>query len=395
MTPDKLKRAEKQYHLGTYTRPDFVFTHGAGVYLYDAEGKAYLDFVAGIAVNALGYGDPRLSECIREHVDGLWHVSNLFYTEPQVRLARLLVENTFAHKAFFCNSGTEAMEGCLKIARKWGHANRGDQCHAVIAMEGSFHGRSYGSLSATGQPALAEGFEPMLPGVTFARFNDLASVRERVTSQTCAIILEPVQGEGGIFPATEDFLKGVREICDINNCLLIFDEIQCGLGRTGKFCAHEHYSVTPDLMALAKPLAGGLPMGAILLTDAVAAAVQPGNHGTTFGGGPLVSQVASHVVQRLHDPKLLAHVDQQGAYLKSCLDTLQARCPKILEVRGMGLMVGIELEGDPMEVIKACADQGLLICKTGGNAVRLLPPLIVEPVHIDEAVAILGRVLSA
>jgi acetylornithine/N-succinyldiaminopimelate aminotransferase len=336
-----------------------------------------------------------LGEVVRQHVDGLWHVSNLYYTEPQVRLARLLVENTFADKAFFCNSGTEAIEGALKFARKWGHLRKGAQCHQVIAMNGSFHGRSYGSLSATGQPSLAEGFEPMLPGVAFARFNDLESVQELVRPETCAILLEPVQGEGGIFPATEAFLKGVREICDVHNCLLILDEIQCGLGRTGTFCAHEQCGITPDLMAWAKPLAGGLPMGCILLTDRVAEAIQPGNHGTTFGGGPLLASVACHVVRRLLDPDRLAHVEQMGTYLRGRLKVLQKGCPQIVEVRGRGLMVGVELKRDPAGVIEACAARGLLICKTGGNAVRLLPPLIVETIHIDEAVGILSMVLKS
>jgi acetylornithine/succinyldiaminopimelate/putrescine aminotransferase len=261
-------------------------------------------------------------------------------------------------------------------------------------MEGSFHGRSYGSLSATGQPTLTEGFQPLLPGMAFARFNDLDSVRELVTPETCAILLEPVQGEGGIYPATQDFLKGIREICDTHNCLLILDEIQSGMGRTGTFCAHEQYGITPDIMALAKPLAGGLPMGAILLTDRVAASIQPGNHGTTFGGGPLVASVACHVVQRILDPECLAGVARQGAYLKRQLETLQKDTDRIVEVRGLGLMVGVELQGDPAEVIQACSGQGLLICKTGGNAVRLLPPLIVESPHIDEAVGIISKVLN-
>ncbi|MGB5984900.1 MAG: aspartate aminotransferase family protein [Desulfobacterales bacterium] len=394
MTPDEVKQAEKQYHLGAYKRPGFVLTHGAGVHLYDAAGKAYLDFVAGIAVNALGYGDPALAQAVRDHVDGLWHVSNLYYTEPQVQLARLLVEHTFADKVFFCNSGTEAIEGALKIARKWGHGTQGADCHRVIAMEGSFHGRSYGALSATGQSSLREGFEPMLPGFDFARFNDLQSVRDLIQPETCAILLEPVQGEGGIFPAEPGFLQGLRELCDTRNCLLILDEIQCGLGRTGKFCAHQHYGITPDLMALAKPLAGGLPMGSILMTDAVAEAIQPGNHGTTFGGGPLIASVAHHVVQRLLDPGLLAHVARQGAYLKDRLQNLKHHSSQIEEVRGLGLMVGVALTCDPAAVIEACAAKGLLICKTGGNAVRLLPPLIVQPEHIDKAVALLAQVLA-
>ena len=395
MTPAELIQAEKQYHLGTYARPEFVLTHGKGMELFDAEGNAYLDFVAGIAVNALGYGDPDLAETLRAHVDGLWHVSNLYYTEPQVELAQLLVESTFADKAFLCNSGTEAIEGALKLARKWGHQAKGPQCHQVVAMEGSFHGRSYGSLSATGQPILAEGFEPLMPGVSFAPFNDLDAVRRQVGPDTCAILLEPIQGEGGIFPATEAFLQGVRQLCDDHNCLLILDEIQCGLSRTGKFCAHEHYGIAPDIMALAKPLAGGLPMGTILMTDAVAAAIKPGNHGTTFGGGPLVAAVARHVVQRLLDPALQTHVADQGTYLKAQLEQLQARCSQVTEVRGLGLMVGVELTCDPAAVIKACLAKGLLICKTGGNAVRLLPPLIVQGEHIDAAVAILGQVLQS
>ena len=312
-----------------------------------------------------------------------------------MRLAKLLVTHTFADKVFFCNSGTEAIEAAIKIARKWSKSEKNGPAYEIVAMNQSFHGRTYGALSATGQPVLTDGFEPMLEGFAFAEFNNLASVRSKVGPQTCAILLEPVQGEGGIYPASEEFMQGLRDLCNQQNCLLILDEIQCGLGRTGTFCAYEQYDITPDIMAVAKPLAGGLPMGALLLTDQVAAPIRAGNHGTTFGGGPLVSAVAASVVSRLCDKNHLAHVRKMGAYLQDKMIQIQREYNAIGAVRAKGLMIGLELTVDPQALISACMTAGLLICKTGANAVRLLPPQNVQKQHVDEAAIKLKKALKS
>lgn len=390
----ELIELEKNVMLGTYTRPPMVISHGRGSYLFDTEGKAYLDFVSGISVNALGYGDPDVLSAIHSQAARLIHCSNLYYTQPQIRLAEALTRLTFADRVFFSNSGTEAMEGAFKIARRFGKAKKGENAYRIISMNRSFHGRTYGALSATGQPKLWEGFGPMLEGFDFADFNDLTSVKALMTPDVCAVVLEPVQGEGGIYPAQEDFLKGVRELCDAEGALLIFDEIQCGLGRTGRFCCHEHYGVHPDVMTLAKPIAGGIPLGAILTTQAVAEVMGPGTHGSTFGGGPLACQVALTVVERIRDPEFLENVRNLGAYLKDRLLGLKADHPMIDAVRGMGLMVGLGLDRDPKSLIDACVAQGLLVCKTGENAIRLLPPLTVKPSEVDEAVGKLHLALT-
>ncbi len=389
MTTTEIIETEKQVLLGTYARPKFVLTHGEGAYVFDKEGKRYLDFVAGIAVNGLGYADEGAVFTLQEQATKLWHCSNLYYTEPQVRLAKLLVENTFADKVFLTNSGTEAMEGAIKLARKWGKRTRGKDCFEMIAFEHSFHGRSMGALSATGQPKFWEDYEPMLPGFRFATFNDLDSVTKQMTPQTCAIIVEPVQGEGGIYPADVDFLQGLRKLCEHQQCLLMLDEIQCGLGRTGTFCAYEQYDIEPDMMVIAKPIAGGLPMGAILMTDEVAQHIKVGNHGSTFGGGPLVAGVAEYVVKKILKPAFLRQVRDNGEYLRLQIEDLRPTCLEIISVRGKGLMLGVELSVTVQPVIEACAQNGLLVCKAGDKILRLLPPLIVERQHIDEAVEIL------
>ncbi len=394
MTTAEIIETEKQVLLGTYARPKFVLTHGEGAYVFDKEGKRYLDFVAGIAVNGLGYADEGAVRTLQEQASNLWHCSNLYYTEPQVRLAKLLVENTFADKVFLTNSGTEAVEGAIKLARKWGKKTKGNDCSEFIAFEQSFHGRSMGALSATGQPKFWEDFEPMLPGFHFATFNNLDSAAKLITTQTCAIIVEPVQGEGGVYPAEMDFLQGLRKLCDQHQCLLILDEIQCGLGRTGTFCAYEQYGIKPDMMAIAKPLAGGLPMGAILMTDEIARHIKVGNHGTTFGGGPLIASVAEYVIKKIVQPAFLRQVKENGEYLRLQLERLRPRCPEIVSVRSKGLMFGVELSVAVQPVIEACAQNGLLVCKAGDKTLRLLPPLIVERQHIEEAVRILEQSLQ-
>jgi len=372
--------------LGTYSRPEFVISHGEGVYLYDTDGKKYLDFVTGIAVNAFGYNDKQTQKALIKQSERLWHCSNLYYTEPQVELAELLVENTFADKVFFCNSGTEAIEAAIKFARKWAARSQGKEHFQIIAFNKSFHGRTYGALSATGQPKFRENFGPMLPGFDFAEFNDLESVKKLITEKTIAVLVEPIQGEGGIYPATLEFLQGLRQLCDENNCLLVLDEIQCGFGRTGSFCAYEQYGIIPDMMTVAKPIAGGLPLGAVLLKEKIALHIKPGDHGTTFGGGPLVTFVAHDILKRISQKSFLDSVKEKSQYFFGQLIILQKKVAGIKSIRGMGLMIGIELEVDPQTVINKCAENGLLICKTGGNAVRFLPPLILKNKHIDEAI---------
>ena len=392
MNPQQLIDAEKKYLAQTYARPPFVLTRGEGVHVFDADGKKYLDCAAGIAVNALGYNDPDLVRAIQDAAGGLLHTSNLFYTEPQVQLAQALVEKSFADKVFFANTGTEAMEGALKFARKY-HAERGDlNCKNFIAFRGSFHGRTMGALAATDSEKYQAPFRPLMPGVTFADFNNLDSVRAAITNETAAVVIEPVQGEGGVYPANDDFLRGVCALCNERGALLIFDEIQCGLGRTGKLWAHEWSGVTPDLMMLAKPLAGGLPIGALLMTDAVASAIHVGEHGTTFGGGPFITSLALSVFNRLSDPRFLAHVNETGNYLMERL--VEINSPHIKEVRGRGLMIGVEMDIDAAKVRDMGYMHGLLLIQAREKVVRLVPPLVFQKMHVDELVEKLGRVLT-
>jgi acetylornithine/N-succinyldiaminopimelate aminotransferase len=381
---------EKEALLSTYSRPDLVISHGHGVYLYDTDGKKYLDFTAGIAVNALGHCDPGAVQVLYDQAQKLWHCSNLFHSEPPIRLAGLLTESTFADRVFFSNSGSEAVEGAIKLARKWGHEVKGEECHEIIAMQNSFHGRSMGALSMTGQNKFWEGFNPMLPGIRFAEFNHLESVARLMNKEKiCAIFVEPIQGEGGVQPATESFMKGLRKLANDNDCLLVLDEIQCGLGRTGKFCCYEWYDIEPDIMVIAKSLAGGLPLGAILVTQDVADHIKPGQHGSTFGGGPLTTAVSEYVVNRILTPAFLKHVAAMGEHLIKSVQLLQDDLPVIKDVRGKGLMVGIELSIPAKKVLDTCVEFGLLLCKSGDHVLRFLPPLIVDKKQIEEAVEIL------
>lgn len=393
MNPQEIIDAEKRYLVPTYGRPPFVLTRGDGVYLYDAEGKKYLDCAAGIAVNALGYNDRLLMEAIAQGTaSGILHTSNLFYTAPQVELARALVENSFADKVFFANTGTEAIEATLKFARKY-HKERGNNARTgFVAFHGSFHGRTMGSLALTDSEKYQAPFRPLMPGVTFADFNDLASAKTAITKETAAVVIEPVQGEGGVFPASDSFMRGLRQLCDERGALLIFDEIQCGLGRTGKLWAHEWTGVKPDMMTLAKPLAGGLPIGAALVTDAVASSLHVGEHGTTFGGGPLITSVALAVFNRIRQPEFLAQVQENGKYLMDRLSEINS--PHIKEVRGRGLMIGVELDMDAAKVIEKGYGHGLLLIRARERAVRLVPPLVIEKTHLDELTEKFGAILA-
>jgi predicted acetylornithine/succinylornithine family transaminase len=390
VTPEEIRAAEARYLVQTYARPEVVFKRGNGVYLYDAQGRAYLDFVAGIAVNALGHADPEWRQAIAKQAQELGHVSNLYHTEPHVQLARQLVEASFADRVFFSNSGSEANEAALKFARAWGRAQgKGD----LVAFEGGFHGRTIGSLSLTKRRKYQAPFEPIMPGVHYAPFNDLPAAERVITDSACAVFVEPVQGEGGVKPADPDFLRGLRELCDSRGVLLVFDEVQCGLGRTGSLWAHQHAGVEPDVMTLAKPLAGGLPIGATLVTEDVAAAVHVGDHGSTFGGGPVVCSAALAVLDRLSDPEFLARVSDLGAYLLQGLRRLDSG--HIVDVRGLGLMAGVEFDVPVKPLVSAALNEGLLVVNAGDDVLRLIPPLVIERDHIDQALEILSRALRS
>ncbi|CAN5682740.1 aspartate aminotransferase family protein [soil metagenome] len=381
--------------LGVYRPAAPVFVGGRGCRLYDADGRSYLDFGSGIGVNALGYADEGVANAMRAALDtGLIHTSNLFRTEPAAELAALLVANSFADRVFFCNSGAEANEAAFKFARRWARGVGGAAKHEIVSLRGAFHGRLFGALAATDRRSMQEPFEPLMPGVRFIVPGDTASAAETITAdRTAAIIVEPVQGEGGVQPLAPEFLRTLRQLADAADALLIFDEVQCGLGRTGRLFACEASGVQPDLLTLAKPLAGGLPMGATLLTERVATAIQPGDHATTFGGGPLVAAVAREVVGRLADPALLSQVRQTGVHLEKKLAQLKT-LPVVTETRGVGLMWGVELTVAAGPVVARALEYGLIVTAAGERVIRLLPPLIMTTAEIDEGVAILSEVLA-
>jgi len=383
---------EARYVMQTYRRAEMVLERGEGDYLYDTDGRRYLDFMAGIAVVALGHSDPEVAAAVAEQAATLTHVSNLFHTIPQVGLAQRLVEHSFADRVFFTNSGSEANEGALKFVRKWARARGGEGKHEIVAFGGSFHGRTMGALSTTYKAIYREPFAPLVPGVCFAPFNDLDAARALISDATCAVIVEPVQGEGGIHAATPEFLRGLRALCDEHGALLIFDEVQCGLGRTGRLWAHEAYGVAPDVMTLAKPLANGLPIGAILVTEDVAAAIGPGEHGSTFAGGPVVCRAAQVVFDRVSPPAFLAAVAANGEYLRRRLRELGSS--HIVEVRGAGLLVGVELDVPVAPILAAARARGLLVINAGEQVLRIAPPLVVTAEHIDAAVDILSACLE-
>jgi acetylornithine/N-succinyldiaminopimelate aminotransferase len=380
--------------LGTYKRAPVEFTHGSGVYLYDATGRRYLDFVSGIAVNALGYADPGLQAAMHHAADGLVHVSNLYASAPGRELAARLVERSFASKVFFCNSGAEANEGAFKFARRWARTIGGPSKHEIVALRGSFHGRLFASLAATDRPAYRLPFRPLTPGVTIVE-RDLDDVAAALDAETAAaLIVEPVQGEGGVRVLDAGFLRELRALTHERRVALIFDEIQCGLGRTGTLFAYEQAEVTPDLLTLAKPLAGGLPMGAVLVSEEIAETVQPGDHATTFGGGPFVASVALHVLGRVCDPALLATVRREGAWLGDELRALATRTDRIRAVRGVGYMWGVDVTGPASQVVADALEAGLLVCSAGDHTVRLLPPLVATRSDLARGLSILEQVIS-
>ena len=383
---------EASYVMQTYGRPEVVFSHGEGAYLFDSEGNKFLDFTSGIAVTALGHADKAWATAVSEQAHKLIHVSNLYHTEPQASLAKRLVENSFADRVLFCNSGAEANEGALKFARKWAKVNHSESKTKIVAFTGGFHGRTMGSLSATYKEKYRTPFGPLVPGVTFAEYNNLESAAAAIDDDTCGVIVEPLQGEGGVNPANDAFLKGLRELCDKHNAVLIFDEVQCGLGRTGKLWGYEHSGVTPDIMTLAKPLAGGLPIGAVMTTQDIADAIKPGDHGSTFAAGPLVCHAANVVFDRVSQPSFLKAVEHNGAYLRHRLETMEVE--EVVEVRGAGLLVGVEMKTAVNPLIAAARDKGLLVISAGENILRMAPPLIIDESHVNEAVGIIEACLN-
>jgi acetylornithine/N-succinyldiaminopimelate aminotransferase len=384
---------EQNYLVHTYARPDFVLVRGEGMTLYDQTGKAYQDWVAGIAVNALGYGDKTIAEIIAQQLaTGIIHISNLYYTAPQTQLAKALVEKSFADRVFFSNTGTEANEGAIKFARRLAYTNNKPNKTEIVAFTGAFHGRTMGALALTPKEKYQQPFKPMLPGVTIAEYNDLESARAAINDNTAAVFLEPIQGEGGIHSATPEFVRGLRELCDQHDALLVFDEVQCGMGRTGKLWAHEHLGVTPDIMTIAKPLAAGLPIGAILVTERVAAALHPGDHGSTFAGGPVVTGVASYVLEKISQPEFLEQVTEVGEYLQERLSEINS--PLISAVRGKGLMVALEMTIDVTSIIKTGYEHGLLLVNAGSNVIRLVPPLIATKADVDSLINRLTTILE-
>jgi predicted acetylornithine/succinylornithine family transaminase len=389
---DQLIEQEHEYIVQTYKRAPFVLVHGEGVTLYDTEGNAYLDWAAGIAVNALGYGDPELSRAISSAAGGLIHVSNLYLTAPGVELAKMLCEKSFADKVFFTNSGTEANEGAIKFARKVAYEKGLTGKTEIVCFTNAFHGRTMGALALTPRDKYQKPFVPLMPGVVVAEFNDIESAKAAIGANTAGVIVEPLQGEGGINVATPEFMRALRALCDEHDALLILDEIQCGVGRTGTLWAYEAYDVTPDILTAAKPLAGGLPIGAILLTNKVAAALHPGDHGSTFAGGPFITSAAKVVLERVSQPEFLAQVQRVGQYLQDRLSEINS--PLIKAVRGRGLMVALELTTDVTSVIQEGHQQGLIMINAGTNVIRLVPPLIVDEGHVDVLIERLSSILA-
>lgn len=381
--------------LGVYRQAGPVFVRGEGSYLIAENGARYLDFASGIAVNALGYGDPDFRAAVIAALDdGLVHVSNLFRSRPAGELAQWLVEHSFADRVFFCNSGAEANEGAFKFARRWAGGLGKESKNEIVAFRGSFHGRTMGALAATDRPSFQEPFRPLMPGVRFCELGDEEELRNAISAdRTAAVIIEPIQGEGGVRPIPSEFLRTLRELCDEANALLIFDEIQVGLGRTGTFWAHEPAEVTPDLLTVAKPLAGGLPMAAILLTERVASAVQPGDHATTFGGGPLVASAALAVCRKIGDPAFLAEVQRKGDLIAERLGGIGMRGENVVAIRGVGMIWGIEIDGAASEVVSRAMEAGLIIITAGPNVIRLLPPLTVSEEELAEGLSILEKVI--
>ena len=388
-----MKEAEESI-LHTYNRFPVVFDHGEGVYLYDTDGKEYLDFAAGIAVQAFGYNNKEYNDALKAQIDKVMHTSNLYYNVPIMNAAKRVLKASQMNRVFFTNSGAEAIEGALKLARKYVRTKTPDNKGEIIAMEHSFHGRTMGALSVTGTKHYREPFEPLIGGVSFAKYNDLDSVKALITPDTCAIIMESLQGEGGIHPATEEFMKGVRALCDENGIVLILDEIQCGMGRTGEMFAFQHYGIQPDIITSAKALGCGVPVGAFAAREEIARALVPGDHGTTYGGNPLATAAVCKVFEIFKKEHIVEHVKELTPYLREKLESLAAKHASMKEVRGIGFMQGIESDIPAGDIVGAAQEKGLILISAGTNIIRIVPPLIAEKEHIDEMCRILDEIFT-
>jgi len=383
-----------EYIMNTYKRFPVVLVKGSGVKVWDVKGKEYLDFAAGIAVCSLGHSHPQVIAAVKEQIEKLTHVSNLYYTEPQTHLAKLLVDNSFADKVFFCNSGAEANEAAIKLARKYAHENMGPDKYELITMKDSFHGRTMATITATGQEKFQFGFTPLLEGFTYVPFNDLQALEKAISAKTCGVMLEPIQGEGGVNIPDEKYLASVREICDRYGILLIVDEVQAGMGRTGKLFAYEHSGIKPDIMTLAKALGNGFPIGAMLATDKISKAFVPGNHASTFGGNPLATAAANATVKTILQEGILEHCRKMGDYFLLQLKKLQGKHKIIKDVRGTGLMLAAQLNIESGDIVNECLQRGLLIISAGSKTLRFVPPLIITTQDVDQAMGVLDEVME-
>ncbi|MGE3976939.1 MAG: acetylornithine transaminase [Nitrospira sp.] len=394
MPSQNLRDDADKYLMQTYSRQPITIVRGRGTKVYDLEGREYIDFVGGIAVNVLGHGHPDLVQAIQRQAMHLIHTSNLYYTEPQVNLAKMLVDYSFADRVFFCNSGAEANEAAIKLARRYGHERHGPDRFEVITMKNSFHGRTLATLTATGQEKVQKGFDPLMPGFAYAPFNDFGAIESMVNAKTTAIMLEPIQGEGGVYVADRDYLRNLRQLCTQQDILLIFDEIQTGMGRTGTLFAHEQLDVKPDIMTLAKGLGGGVPIGACLAKESVAAAFTPGSHASTFGGNPLACAAGLAVCRALLEGKVLDQARRMGEYLAKGLADCKDRHRIVKDVRGLGLLQGMELEADARAVVADAFVRGVLINATGERVLRFVPPLITTQEDIDKLLDVLSAILD-
>lgn len=384
----------EEYILKTYNRYPLVLEKGDGVYLYDMDGKRYLDFAAGIAVFALGYNNKEYNEALKNQIDKILHTSNLYYNRPAIDAAKKIVQTSGMSKVFFTNSGTEAIEGALKVARKYAYLKDPSKDYEFIAMNHSFHGRSQGALSVTGNAHYQDGFVPVEMRAVFADFNDLSDVESKITDKTCGIICEVVQGEGGIYPAEKEFLEGLRKMCDEKDILLIFDEVQCGMGRCGSLYAHDLYGVKPDVLALAKALGCGVPVGAFVTNEKASHALVPGDHGTTYGGNPFATAAVCEVFRQFEQKGIVEHVKKVGEYLYEKLEELRGEFPVITDHRGIGLMQGLEFKKPVGDLINKALNKGLIIISAGSNILRFVPPLVIEKKDVDEMTAILKEAIS-
>lgn len=394
MVTNEFKEYAESAIIHTYNRFSVAFDHGDGVYLYDTDGKKYLDFAAGIAVNAFGYNVEEYKEALKNQIDKLMHISNLYYTEPMADAAHKLVKASGLKRVFFTNSGTEAIEGAIKVARKYAFKKDGTTDHEIIAMEHSFHGRSMGALSVTGNAHYREAFQPGIGNVVFADFNDLEDVKSKITDKTCAIIFEAVQGEGGIYPAKKEFIQGIRKICDEKDILLILDEVQCGMGRTGKMFAYQHYDILPDVITSAKALGCGVPVGAFVVGEKAENALEPGDHGSTYGGNPFVTAAVSKVFDMFESRNILDNVNNVSVYLDEKLRELVGKYDVLKETRGLGLMRGLEFNVPVGPYINKALEKGLLIISAGTHIIRFVPPLVITKENVDEMIQILEATLQ-